>query len=332
MNKNILFKNIVLLMAIFIMGGISTISIKSFFRGNIIEIISNDLYKNDVTHYIQLAEIELDDLLYLSNDTFISKTLNTNSRGIYFSQKYSYKLPVIEGRFFNPNDFKKDNNYVVVGQNLKPYLYNKKNKQYYKYLNTEYEVIGILGFDIDTNLNSSILYNLINIFEKAPSNTEVILGTSYNQLPANIKKLGLQDTLQSIDIPNKGVSRIWSAPNIYKLVIYTSYICCIVGILFLIYLKSYYYRNFIKTFKILGFKTNYIYKNIFILEALLYYIALGSGALLSFYIFVENYLLNKEFVITLITFLLINCNILILFNLLILNEIMKKIYKRQEKL
>lgn len=320
MKRNILFKNIALLVVIFVMGGICTISLKSFYRGSIIELLSNDLYRSDMTHCVQINDIELSDLLYISNDTFISKTLSENMRGLYFTSKYKYNLPVIEGRFFNYNDFKKNNNYVVVGQNLKHGLYKENNKLYYNYFDKKYEVIGIVGFDIDSKLNDIVFFNLVNIFEQSPQKTDIIIGLNYKKIANNMKQLHLEDTIKLLDIPYMGVSRIWSTPNIYIIITYTTYLCCLLAVLFLIYLKSYYYKNYIKTFRILGFKKIFIYKNIFIWECFLYCVAFGIGVICTVYIFVEKYYISKDFMMSILSLSFINCCILVFFNLLLLNN------------
>lgn len=289
------------------MGLISMISLKAYYRSNIIELLSNDLYKNDVTHCIQTGSLSFEDLLNISNNTFISKKLSANTRGIYFSNQYSYNLPVIEGRFFTGSDFNKDNNYVVVGKNLEQLLYEKDNKTYYRYSGVDYEVIGILGFDIDTKLNDIIFFNLANIYDIAPKNTELVIGEDYQTIINKAEILKIQDSIYVAEIPNKGVSRIWSAPNIYITVTFTTYICCLLSVLFLIYLKSYYYDNYIKTFQILGFNKIYTYRTILFTELKIYILALCFGVFIAFPLFIETLYINSEFKSLTFAFLIINC-------------------------
>ena len=330
MKRHILSQNAILLFIIFIMGGICTFSLKSFYRSNTIELLSNDLYKTNVTYCMQTSDIALEDILSVSNNTFVSKTLSECSRGLYFSSKYHYNLPVVEGRFFKPEDFKKDKNYVVVGQQLKPYLQSKNNKFYFNFGGKEYEVIGILGFDVPSNLDVMVMFNLINIYEQAPKNTDIVFASGTDRITDNIKCLHLTDNLLIHDIPYTGISRIWSAPYIYSLVTFTTYICCMVAILFLIYLKCNYYNNYIKVFNILGFQKSYLYKSILLKELFLYCAAYSLGAAMILFTHIEKYDTNEDFVLSVLFFVLFNSILFFSFNFLILNKKVKKYTTRVE--
>ena len=323
MKINILLKNIVLILILFIMGIVFTISLKSFYKANIIELLSNDIYKINTTHCLQNDNTQLEDLLRISNNSFISKTLSENTRAIYFSSKYNYSLPVIEGRFFKYDDFEKSNNYIVIGKSLKKYLYDRDNKTYYNYFGTEYEVIGVLGFDFSTKIDDIILFNLINVFDIAPNNTEVVIGVNYSTAIDNIEKLGLSKNIDVFDIPYTGVSRIWSSSKIYVLIYHSVYILGIISIFFLIYLKSYYYREYIDVFKVLGFRKLFFYRYILMFESIIYCIALYFGIVISLIYFVEHYYINREFIELLMDFTFINLCLFLFFNFLVFKRKLK---------
>ncbi|MBO8463972.1 MAG: hypothetical protein IAC13_08585, partial [Firmicutes bacterium] len=100
MKKEIFLKNLLPIVLIFIMGGVFVISSKVYYRQTMIEQISNDLYKKDVTHCMQKGKIQLSQMIDICDNTFLSKILDekgmyNNVRGIYFSSNYSYCLPVI---------------------------------------------------------------------------------------------------------------------------------------------------------------------------------------------------------------------------------------------
>lgn len=329
LKNDILKKNIILLILIFIIGLISVISLKSFYKSNIIDILSNDLYKKDVNYLLQTDSITLSDLIYLSNDSFISKELSQNTRGIYFSKRYNYYLPIIEGRFFNSNDFKEYNNYVVVGQNLKPSIYYKNNKMYYKYAEKEYEVIGILGFNIESKLDDIIIFNLINIYDIVLQKTKIVIGLSEEELINNIKVKNLTKYINLYNIQYEGISRIWDSSNIYNYIFFTIYVTSMISIFLLIYLKSYYYIKYIKVFNILGFKNSFIFKNIFLFEAFIYLISFILGILIYIYLFMEDYYINKQFIILIINFSFFNYIVIIFFNFIINIKKLKNIMKKR---
>ena len=98
MNKNIFKHNALVLILIFILGFVTMFSIKSIYRSRTIELLSNDMYKEDVVYCSQLEYISLNDMKTISNGLFVSKELGSNMRAIYFSTDYRYHLPVIWGQ------------------------------------------------------------------------------------------------------------------------------------------------------------------------------------------------------------------------------------------
>ena len=329
MKKEVFFKNILSMMLILVMGGIFVISSKIFYRETVIELISNDLYKNDVTYCIQTEQVKLSELISASNDTFLSKTLSENTRAIYFSSNYLYQIPIIEGRFFTHNDFKEKNRYVVVGKNMKPYLHVKQNKMYYNYLGTEYEVIGIAGFDIQSQLDNIVFFNLVNVFEQAPQNTEIVMGESMEEINQNLQILKIQNSITILDIPNTGISRVWSAPNIYFFITCVTYFSCLVAVLFVIYLKSYYYSNWIKVFKLLGFNNRFIYRKVVFIESIFYIIAFYLGAAFTYSFFMRDFYFDKKFLYRIMGYSVISCIIIIIFNFFYIKRENSQTYQRR---
>ena len=118
MNKNIFKHNALVLILIFILGFVTMFSIKSIYRSRTIELLSNDMYKEDVVYCSQLEYISLNDMKTISNGLFVSKELGSNMRAIYFSTDYRYHLPVIWGRFFENKDFDKNNSLIVIQDSI----------------------------------------------------------------------------------------------------------------------------------------------------------------------------------------------------------------------
>lgn len=142
MNRAIFKHNRLILFLIFVLGFATMFSIKSIYRSRTIELLSNDMYKEDTVYCSQLQDIPLDELKSISNRLFISKEFGSSMRAVYFTADYSYHLPVLWGRFFEYKDFDKDNNAVVVGKNLQKNLKKVDNGYILEFQNKEYRVIG----------------------------------------------------------------------------------------------------------------------------------------------------------------------------------------------
>ena len=76
-------------------------------------------------------------------------------RGIYFNKSY-INLPMKKGRFFEKRDFVEGNYCAVVGKNMMDKLYEKNRKSYISLAGSEFEVLGIIGYECDTVLDDYI--------------------------------------------------------------------------------------------------------------------------------------------------------------------------------
>lgn len=325
MLNQILEKNIYIIITMFLSGCFVLILSNNLYKSNIYEIVSNGFYSNDMSHFTQLDDVDMEDLILISDNTIISKELSDIMRGIYFTPKYNYQLPTIEGRFFTYTDFQKDNNYVVVGKALQDYIYTKDNKKYYSLNNIEYEVIGILGIDTDSKLDYFIFFNLLNVYEHAPQKTKISFGKKSENTLNKINDLNLSDYFTEIKISSTGISRIWGSSNIYIMVTICIYVCLTFTVLLLILLKSSYYTNYIRVCHILGFKKKFIYKNILVVEWILYALAFFIGELSFLILSYKNYYLNSILFSIMLKLFFISCSIYILFSLILFKFQCKKI-------
>lgn len=273
-------------------------SFSVYSRGNILNLLTNNLYKNDTNRCIQMKTLSLEQLIELSDDTFVAKNLNEIIRGIYFSQKYSYCLPVVEGRFFRASDFKKENCYAVVGQKLKENLYEKNKKKYIKCFGKEYEVIGILGFDTVSLLDHSILINLLSVpsiedknsneeieekllNEKQWSELEIVIGGKYDTVEDRIAKMKLEDVMYTIENVEIRIPSLYRAVDLHKMIATIALISCFLSIIFTFYMKSYYYKIYYRIFHFLGFPSSFFYKRIVLREFVLLSTVFLLGTILS---------------------------------------------------
>ena len=157
------------------------------------------------------------------------------------------------------------------------------------------------------------------------------MGESFNKVNQNLEQLQLKDTMDVLDIPDTGISRIWSIPNIYSFLVSVTYFSCMVGVLFTIYLKSYYYNNLVKVFKMLGFRNRFIYWKISVLEAIFYIIAFAVGAMIAYTFIMNDFSFYQEFFYSIIGYAIISCIIMIGFNFMVLERKVKKFIKGGEK-
>lgn len=319
MLKQVFKKNIFIFITIFLSGFFILILSHNLYKATIYEVVSNNLYDKDTSHFVQLNHVDLQDLISICDNTFISKEVARNMRGIYFSSKYNYKLPTIEGRFFNYNDFRAENNYVVIGKGLQQFIFIRDNKKFYNLNNKEYEVIGILGIDAESRLDYFVLFNLTNIYSFALSKTNIAFGGKTEKINDELNKQNLSDNFARIEIPNTGISRIWGSSNIYIMVISCIYLCLIVTVLFLILLKSKYYIKYIRTFNIMGFKDTFTYKSILLSEFFIYVTSLVLGEVLAFTLFFKKYFSDSILIAEIIKISLISCSIYILFSYILFN-------------
>lgn len=295
MNKNIFKHNALVLILIFILGFVTMFSIKSIYRSRTIELLSNDMYKEDVVYCSQLEYISLNDMKTISNGLFVSKELGSNMRAIYFSTDYRYHLPVIWGRFFENKDFDKNNNAVIVGKNLQKKLKKVDNSFVLEFQNHEYKVIGILGYDIDTVLDNMIFFNLLNVYEQAPIKTDIVFGGNHDEIVEKIQATYSNSEMVIWDIPYTGISRIWSSSYIYSNISIVIMISVLISILLALILKSSYYDQYINVFNILGYKRNLYYLKLPAKEIMMYTVFMLIGE--SIYtIRINKYYVNADFI------------------------------------
>lgn len=163
-------KSIISILIVFIMMLISltNLSLKHFIdRNQYINSVSRGYFNDNAVNfiiednYIQARKVM--DVLYHSrfnNFALVSNNYHgDNLTYIYIKGEYE-SFPIVEGRYFNEEDFFNNNNYIVIGQNLKNKVVQRNNKEIYSINGIDFEVIGILGFDQETKLDDAIIVNM----------------------------------------------------------------------------------------------------------------------------------------------------------------------------
>jgi len=110
-------------------------------------------------------DIEADNYVvdYLIREIYDS-IMGPSMRATYF--KGNVDLPeMVWGRYFTAEEVKEESNYVVIGKNvIEDFIEEKDGKMFYKYLDKEYEVIGIMGREAhDTTIDNWVIFTLPTI-------------------------------------------------------------------------------------------------------------------------------------------------------------------------
>lgn len=118
------------------------------------EVLLNDLMKNkDMIIKVQGSQNQFEPGVF--------------SAGVFSNVDVNYDMPIIEGRFFNAEDFKSNKKEVVIGKEvLKSSIVTTRNgKKYIKKGVEEFEIIGIIGEDKRRSYFDYHLFYKLNNFD-----------------------------------------------------------------------------------------------------------------------------------------------------------------------
>ena len=133
---------------------------KNAYAFNIQPLPQENAPKLNVKPNIDVENYSLD---YLVREIY-DPILGPSMRATYF--KGNVELPEMTwGRYFTEEEVKGKSNYVVVGKNVvEDFIEEKDGKMFYKYLDKEYEVIGIMGREgHDTTVDNWVVFTLQTI-------------------------------------------------------------------------------------------------------------------------------------------------------------------------
>ncbi|WP_294483800.1 ABC transporter permease [uncultured Ruminococcus sp.] len=85
---------------------------------------------------------------------------NGTIRKIFFNKEY-VNLPMESGRFFKASDFEIGNKVAVIGKNKKNEVHEKDGVQYITVEESEYVVIGVIGFENETIIDNYVYINMM---------------------------------------------------------------------------------------------------------------------------------------------------------------------------
>lgn len=113
--------------------------------------ITNDVLENGLT--------QIETILSSGGDDYLAAVHTGTGRGVFYKGD-AIIPPVIEGRFISEEECLIREPLAVVGKEYKKDIYSENGKNFIDYLGKKYEVIGIVGMDQDSTLDSLVFVNL----------------------------------------------------------------------------------------------------------------------------------------------------------------------------
>lgn len=217
----------------------------------------------------------------------------------FYSTDYSSdQFPISEGLFFDKENSKQ----AIVGNNVQTTVNN--GVEYFKYNNTNYQVIGKLGISDDSPLKNFIVINDSTLLS-TPNIKLVFDGPDINKI----------SWLKGKPMENKGVERWFNINFLSKWIKWTT----IIVITFSSILASYFYTIVTKEARCAKFQIGISIKNILKADILLLTIIVLLMGMATIFI-IKLYLLRLPILNILISYL-------ILYTGLIVPHIMQSIYQ-----
>lgn len=128
---------------------------------------------NSIGFYFDRKDLTLDNIVKSLKEMELQKDIiiiheagrvfipGASQFGVYFNGIYKSGYNLLQGRFFNVDDFKENRKVVVIGKKLINNMQIENGKRYIYRGNDKFLVIGIMGKEnSDTQYDSRILYNL----------------------------------------------------------------------------------------------------------------------------------------------------------------------------
>lgn len=262
--------------------------------------------------YKTLCQENISCAVYLDDKIDIDRTI----RYMVFTDRY-VSLPMISGRFFEKEDFNTDNNVAVVGKNVEG-VFEKDGTEFININNSEYKVLGKMGYEEDTPFDNYVFVNLLSC--------ENDMLTIYTvDILGNTKEIDVENCIEKFD-NQKGKIEILSVTDsfantvtvevntmVYFVGLLGSYILCIILISYQWLICQ---RRELGIRRLLGASKNQV--SFFILRRYVFYLLasfiVGLGYCKYFYPSYEVSFFKGYFV---------SAGILILFMLVTINRIKK---------
>lgn len=211
------------IMALFLIIIFSAICVSSIFLVTTTEksillsrISRGDYGQNAIHFYVNKETCSYNKTIDLikNNDfndcTLIYDDYEKNIRQIYIKGKND-PPPMISGRYFRTNDFNKGKAFAVIGQNHSNEIINKDGKQWISVEGKLFEVIGVMGYYIDTLLDDRIIVNADALLQEGKNNIYILDAYSGSGKDTSLK---MYNALNELAIANNRPSE---SPRFIKL-------------------------------------------------------------------------------------------------------------------
>lgn len=183
--------------------------------------ISRGFFNEEAVHFNSFTNLNFRDIsLGLSNIeetnvSIIHDDLEKNIRKIFIKGKYE-NPPMKRGRFLEEHDFYRDGKYAVVGKKKLDEVFIEDDKEMLLINDVNFEVVGVMGYDVETILDDMIIISDISFVLDEPSNLFVAEGKNVdadsliNDLQSELQK-ALNDNnieLKVYDISDTSIKNI----------------------------------------------------------------------------------------------------------------------------
>lgn len=195
-----------------------------------LERISNSLYSNDSV-YLNITPGKKEPFNWNQFDLDKKYTIfkeasdgDTHVRGFFSKGRTDVIPPIIEGRFFQPEDFYKNKKVAVVGKAI-------KETEYFQYEGERFRIIGRMGRETPTAIDQQVLINIDAFEEITRENTNYYVVDDYSDQKNIINQLKKTDNDVHITVKNKedkGLNRITGIAEQSLLILYV--LLCVIGL------------------------------------------------------------------------------------------------------
>lgn len=299
----------------------------SKFKENKLKVIEeNDFFSYDsIAFHIDSTSITQKDLIQILkgyNNVLIQNKYiqysGFNGSAIYFNSNPKYKPNIIEGRYFNLEDFNVDTPIAVVGKSIFNNLTVENGEKYLMLDNIKYKVIGVMGgnssfvnnrfiinlnsYDMNNNvINKETFYQL----EITDRNKNIIDNLIYDSKNIDTSAKILKDSSLSIVNPINGYikSRMY-----YIMFVMIAFIISTINITSFYMLKR---KNEIGVLKAIGIKNIRIFFKIFLQYEIVILSSFSVGLLSHWILYIVRYKENIYYYIDIFNILLILSIVLI---------------------
>lgn len=189
----------------------------------------------------------------LGRVTLYDVSLENNFIRTLLSHSDSLAPHIIEGRFFTEQDFTSSVPEAVVGKKRLSQVYIKNGEKKIKLFDTEYTVIGVMGYKDNYSLNGYIFKNNENISNNKGNTLFLLDSVSGQAVNSAIKELKAHYKINIISEKINNINRAYKYNDFNSVLTMVIALFISAMAFYTAYLQYAYFCSTIQTFYILGF-------------------------------------------------------------------------------